>query len=355
MLNWATVQELVDGGYIATQHDPATGYTLYNYTSRAQYESLWTPETIACRGLIVDADYHIIALPFPKFFNWFEGGRRSRAPMLEVTEKLDGSLGILYRVRDARAGGAYRITTRGSMVSEQSQWATAHLNAHYDLRALPDELTLLFEIVYPENRVVVDYGERESLVLVGARNRFDPADDRWYFDRDGLPGLYSIAQAFGFELPQFYNFNDVTAILEAAGELDASAEGWVMRFADGQRFKIKGDRYTELHRLITGLSYKRVLGAVQQGRYEDLLRELPEEFRPTVEAWHADIQAQVEAFLAQIEAAFAAAPQTSRKDFAHYANKHHRDLAGYLFAMLDGKDVRQLVLERAIDVPEEEI
>jgi RNA ligase len=48
--------EMIDGGYVRAQTHPALPLTIYNYTEKAQYENIWNPVTLACRGLVVDAD-----------------------------------------------------------------------------------------------------------------------------------------------------------------------------------------------------------------------------------------------------------------------------------------------------------
>jgi hypothetical protein len=64
---------------------------MYNYTEACQYTAAWTPVTLACRGLVVDADGRIVARPFAKFFNHSE----SHAPRFDpvaavvVTDKSD--------------------------------------------------------------------------------------------------------------------------------------------------------------------------------------------------------------------------------------------------------------------------
>ena len=78
----------------------------------------------------------------------------------EVYEKLDGSLGILYWLGDEPY-----IATRGSFESPQAQIATELLRA-YDLSGLDRRRTYLFEIIYPENRIVVNYDDRRELVLL---------------------------------------------------------------------------------------------------------------------------------------------------------------------------------------------
>ena len=127
---------------------------LFNYTQMAIFGGDWNPFEMMSRGLIINRRTgEIVARPFDKFWNWLEGGRTASGHIVTVTEKLDGSLGILYR-----DNGEYKIATRGSFDGEQAVWATNFLKDYYNL-AVPDELTLLFEIVYPENRVVVDYGD----------------------------------------------------------------------------------------------------------------------------------------------------------------------------------------------------
>jgi RNA ligase len=243
----ADIQELAVAGFTEWER---FGYVtvrkqrnllIFNYNTMAQYDGRWNFFERVSRGLIINArSGEIIARPFDKFCNWFEGGRRARGHIVTVMEKLDGSIGILYRTSTG-----YRIATRGHFDSPQAEWATDFLNNYLDLAGLPQELTLLFEIIYPENRVVIDYGNREDLVLLAARNRFT-GDYLPFF-----PDLYELAQRYGFTLPKVYSFNDISQILEKTGQLDANEEGYVVEFSDGSRFKFKGDRYLELQKLIT--------------------------------------------------------------------------------------------------------
>jgi hypothetical protein len=140
-------------GNIAVAVEPQAELLLFNYTARATYENTWNAVEVVSRGLIVHwPSAQLAALPFPKFFNV---GQRPETAIdmlgahpspVEVTSKLDGSLGILYRPPDG-----FAIATRGSFTSTQALWATQHLRAHCDLSALPDDVILLFEIVYPNN------------------------------------------------------------------------------------------------------------------------------------------------------------------------------------------------------------
>src|SRR5690606_26325973 len=95
--------------------------SILNYTEKAQWDRVWNPVTLTCRGLILDDDNEVVARPFGKFFNLAD--HEQDDPRLgwpcDVYEKLDGSLGIAYRY-----GDHVGIATRGSFDSEQAQWAT---------------------------------------------------------------------------------------------------------------------------------------------------------------------------------------------------------------------------------------
>lgn len=307
---------------------------IFNYTPAAQYVGEWNYFERVSRGLIINAiTGEIVSRPFDKFFNWFEGGRKASGHIVTVTEKCDGSLGILYR-----HNGQYKIATRGSFEGEQAVWATSFLQDNYDLTGLPDELTLLFEIIYPDNRIVVDYGTREDLVLLAARNRFTGEYLPFF------PDVYELGQQFGFSLPQVYSFENISAILEVAGGLDANHEGFVVEFSDGSRWKIKGDRYLELHRALSSLTFKNILAACANNTLDDLFAIIPDEFLEEAKITTSKIQREVSSIHSQVIAAYLQSPyEASRKEFALWGQENHKDLAPYLFAMLDGKDVVDLI------------
>jgi RNA ligase len=309
---------------------------LFNYTAQAQYEGRWNFFERVSRGLIINAKTgEVAARPFDKIFNWGERGHKAHGHIVTVTEKMDGSLGILYR------DDGHKISTRGAFDSEQAKWATDFLRDCYDLDGLPNELTLLFEIIYSENRIVVDYGNREDLVLLAARNRHSGQYLPFY------PDLYELAQKYGFPTPKVYQFNNIAEIIAQTGLIDVNQEGWVAEFSDGSRFKFKGDRYLELHRLISGLSFKNTLAAVMSGTIEEVREIIPDEFLGEMNEWVAEIESTVNQLKKQIQTAFEEAPKGSRKEFALWVQQKHPQLAAYLFAYLDARDIEPLIYKFA--------
>jgi RNA ligase len=326
--DWETL-----GDVRALYHDDLV---LFNYTRAAQFSRRWNWFEQVSRGLIFNTVIgEIAARPFDRFWNWLEDGRTSSGRIVTVTEKLDGSLGILYR-----SEGQYKIATRGSFDGEQAMWATNYLQRNHKLTSLPISYTLLFEIIYPENRIVVDYGDAETLYLLAARNRFTGEYLPFY------PNVYRLAQNYGFPLPKVYDFNSMADILAAADSLPATEEGWVIEFSDGQRFKVKGDQYVEVHRLVTNATFKRVLEAVASDTFDEMITAVPDEFLGQIHAWRNEIEQKVIVVTAKARAAFERAPKATRKEFALWIQANHKPLSAYLFNLLDGKGVRSLILKR---------
>jgi len=309
---------------------------IFNYTAQAHYKGVWNYFERVSRGLIVNRKTgEIVARPFDKFFDWGERDRYTSSRIKTVTEKMDGSLGILYRY-----GEEFRIATRGSFDGEQAAWATEFLQNNYDLTGFLDDITLLFEIIYPQNRIVIDYQGREDLALLGVRNRFTGE----YYPRSAVE---NIANTFGFSLPDTHLFETPGQIVVAAETLDPDAEGWVVEFEDGQRFKFKGEEYRKLHRLIHTLSFKNTLECMASDSLDELRAVVPHEFFGEVNGWVAEINKTLVGIINQTEQAFADAPKDDRKTFALWVMENHKPLASYLFAMLDGKPVRPLIYKMA--------
>ena len=309
---------------------------LFSYTHDALWQGNWTWFERVSRELMLNIKTgEVVARPFDRIFNWGERGERSAGHIVNVTEKIDGSLGILYR-----DNGQHKIATRGAFDSDQAQWATYHLTSYYDLCRLPPEYTMLFEIVYPENRIVVDYGDDEDLFLLAMRNRFTGEYLPFY------PDVYEWAEFFGFPVPETYNFNNVVSIMEACESLGGNEEGWVAEFSDGERFKFKGDAYLELHRLVTNTSFKRVLSWVADGSYNAMIGGVPDEFLGQVQEWKLEIDKVVGFTVDMVEGLYGQAPKDSRKEFALWVKENGYQWAPYLFRKLDGQDYKPLIYQR---------
>ena len=334
--------QAVTDGHVRAQTHPAAPLTIYNYTEICAFASAWTVVTRTCRGLIVDETGRVVARAFDKFFNHNQPG----APVVEldepvsVTDKADGSLGIIYDGPDGLA-----VATRGSFASEQAVHATSVLRKRYAGWVPPQGLTVLVEIIYPGNRIVLDYGGMDDLVLLGA---VEIATGR-SFGPEAVPTWPGpVVESFAYA-----TFGAALAAPPRPGR-----EGLVIHVSStGDRVKIKYEDYVNLHRLIYGLSARTIWEALCSGiTVEQIAEPLPDEFHGWVKGISERLHTEVEAIETEVRNVFesivSGLPEGhSRKDFALIAAKH--ELRGYLFAHLDGKDYRDAIWQQVKPSAEE--
>jgi RNA ligase len=331
----ALLADMVGGGYIRIQNHPSLPLLIHNYTEKAQYENVWNAATLACRGLVVSRDGRVLARPFAKFFNHGQPG----APELDldgpvaVTDKADGSLGVLFPTPDGWA-----VATRGSFDSEQARHATKVWRSRYAGSFQPPEgLTLLFEIIYPGNRIVLNYGDLDDLVLLGA---VDIATGRSHG-----PGAVT-----GWPGPKVESFAYATLAEALAAPPRDNREGLVVHFTvPDSRLKIKYSEYVRLHRIVTGLNARVVWEAMGNGQLDELLEPLPDEFHAWASDVAAGLTAQADALAVAVEHEYAQIvaglpADFTRKDFALAVAKSAR--RGCLFLRLDGKDYGALLWQQ---------
>jgi RNA ligase len=291
-INRVTYRTAVEAGYIKVQsHPDIAGYTIHNYTDACTWDQAWDEATLNCRGLITDDDGNIIARGMPKFFN----SDQEQAPKFSledevfVSDKMDGSLGILYKLPD----GTEAIATRGSFASEQAIWATKWWienrppleNFRHDPLVAGgyfsmDEWTFVFEIIYPENRIVVDYNGKEGLVLLGIVRNED--------------GLFQPLGITGVDSAPRYSYETWGEVLSAPER--ANAEGFVIsRISDAAMVKVKYEDYKRLHKYMTRVTERHVWECLMEER------SLEAEFAGAPDEFHVWIRGVADRLWAEFE------------------------------------------------------
>lgn len=284
LLDVDKVNEYVRQGYITRRPHPRLDLDIYNYTPKTTYENLWDHETMTCRGLVVNSKGHIVARPLPKIKSIHEYEDQSFITSWElkrVQEKKDGSLGILVFYNDEAF-----ITTRGSFESDQAREATKILNNKYQyfvdhkVRKLPQTfdyrcalpITFCFEIVYPQNRIVVDYGQAKDLYLIcgisieSGMSFFPEQLHEWMG-----PDVDAFSLDGNYEAPGLINH-----ALDKIAEDEENTEGLVLTFVkpvtaetkfspEHFRVKMKTAKYIEMSRIMTRLTKKAVWESLSAG------------------------------------------------------------------------------------------
>lgn len=260
---YEAMQAHVANGLVSEKSDG--DLRLYCYTQRAVYERAWDTFVEMARGLVIDiSSMKVIATPFPKFFNYGERTISLPDEPFEVFEKLDGSLGVVYH-----DGVRWRVNTKGAFASEQAKRAERILETK-NLDCLSPGDTYLFEIVYPENRIVVKYAF-EDLVLLAAY----AADGREYTRLE----CANTASVLGSQIAKVYDLDTIEKALETVNGFSSDKEGFVVRFRSGLRIKIKGEQYLSVHRLLSNVTPLGIWGIMETGTDPSLVRrEIPEEF-----------------------------------------------------------------------------
>lgn len=324
-MNTVLLKQMISENYVRVNKHPLYDLYIYNYTAKTQYERIWNEITLSCRGLILDGNGNIVARPFSKFFNLGEI-QDVQLPNLpfEVFDKLDGSLGILYWI-----GEIPFIASRGSFSSEQSDRANQMLNEKYSssFSLLDKNKTYVFEIIYPENRIVVDYGSEEKLVLLAIV--------------DTQSGAEFPLEEIGFPVVEKYDGIQDLAILKALN--NDNKEGFIIKFSNDFRVKIKFEEYLRLHRIVTQVSTSSIWEYLKTNQsMEEILERVPDEFFDWVKQTKADLETQFLAIETQCKNDFKVLD--SVKETALYFQ--NCAFPSVLFSMLRERDYSQIIWKK---------
>ena len=317
----ATFDEYVKKGLVRSQK--YKDLTIYQYTEFTQFESLWNNCTLNARGIVFDNDGVIVQRCIPKFFNHDEpDGIKVEKLMLKeqigvVQEKLDGSL--IKITKDEKHGLV--ITSKASFLSDQAQMAKEIVEENnYSFK---EGWTYHFELIHPDNQIVLNYGDERKLVLLAIIDNKTGKDINIYSDE------------VKFEKPKLYDYKtllDVNAINK-----DGLHEGVVVNYGS-YRLKYKTDEYIRLHRIVTEFTPKRVWEALSSGQKIDRMN-IPEEFIKWLNETENELLAKYNELLNKINQAVAETQDMTNKEIALSDDENVIETREYIFAVRSKKDI----------------
>jgi RNA ligase len=209
----------------------------------------------------------------------------------------------------------------------------------------PIGYTYIFELIGPSNRIVVDYKEDSLVLLAIIRTETGEDISIEMFEDD-------------FNIPTTYAYHKVP-LEELIEHVLDDMEGFVIKFDNGERIKIKGENYLRLHKIITNTSSRDIWKLLRDNEaVMEYVENMPDEFydwfRMTVGTLFLEYRAIKQQVLRDwnygeekgyylIEQGVGWMPNgyedISRKDVAKYFQTCQ--YPKLMFALLDGRDIEK--------------
>lgn len=222
----------ITNGYVRFSSHSTCNLKILTYTTKCKRCGFWNEFTLWCRGIIIENNT-ILYRPLKKFFimkDIPELVLNSFLPPYTVSEKIDGTLGILYWIDSVPF-----IATKGSFHSRQAMIGTRILFTKYCdiLKRLNKSYSYFFEIISPLDPHIVEYGGLEDIILLGAYDNKLFRDIR-LCELSYLP----------FKTPDTVETSDYSIY---TNQDNHNKEGYVVSDNYNQRIKIKFPTYIKKH------------------------------------------------------------------------------------------------------------
>lgn len=312
------------------------GYILFKYNQLSSDFS--NPIVKECRGLILrESDFSPACIPFYKFMNAEEPNsdlNKIDWSTASVQEKIDGSLMKVW------FDSGWHISTNGTIDAFKAElpsmfhdsYGALFLDAvrngigdeHEFFGLLDPKFTYMFELIGPENRVVIPY-EKNEICFLGARDMEtleEHKPEETCFDE--LRKHFRIPKRF-----ELKTFDDVKA---AADAMSWDTEGFVVCDAQFNRIKIKSPEYVKSHvaRNNSVITHEHLLEVILSGERAEFLT-YAEDFKDEldkVERAYCLTVAEIKTACSSV----AARQFESRKDLAMYVKTKPAWIQGFMFA-----------------------
>jgi T4 RnlA family RNA ligase len=281
-----------------------------------------------CRGIIYDLETRkIISRPYEKFFNI--GERIETQPENInwarphiVLDKLDGSM---FRPVISKATGKMHMATKRGITEigiQCDDFLEANPNyVEFCYKMMDMGLTPIFEWMSRKQRIIIDYGEVDRLALTGIRHnktgsyiRYDEMVELAALDNIEIVQPRAVSTKVG----------DVQKFIEEVRKI-RDAEGYIIRFDDGDMYKIKGEHYCTIHRTFDQLRFEKdVIRLVLSDSLDDAKPFLVASLLDSVDRFHHAIvnALRVNATLIFNFAQAAKNENLARKDYAARVNSN---------------------------------
>lgn len=260
----------------------------------------WNKLAKQSRGKVIDLNtMTYVSYPFNKFYNLNEVEETkeerildllSKAREVYVTDKKDGSAIIVTNYN-----GKIIMNTNGSFDSVQIPMAEKLFENKYSYfyNNIPEGYTFIFELIHPDNRIVLDYGKEKSLYLLAIRE-LDTLRMKTY------PELLSFAKEYKLDITESFEYTDLFDFVEkATNNVEDIKEGWVFRIitdTEDFMFKLKYQEYFKLARIKNIPSLKKVYSLLVSNTIDDVMSVAESSIKDAINRDITEIYDYVEKF-----------------------------------------------------------
>ena len=202
-----------------------------------------------------------------------------------------------------------------------------------------------------KNRIVVRY-DYEDLILLGMIETKTGYEVDLHKEGTDVR-LKNLVENLGFKVVKRYDgINDYSTL---KGIIKDNEEGFVVRFSNGDRMKIKGEEYLRLHKIMTNVSTTAVWEMLSEGRdVLELLKDVPDEFYKKVKMYVLDLRysyLSYSEYAGKMHDKFRYGkfndryPEPTKKEFAEFLSLNDIDpkVRSICFAIWDNKNYDKII------------
>jgi T4 RnlA family RNA ligase len=325
-------------------------YTIFNYrlVSFSDFNDN-LPHSLEARGIMF-FNYegfppHIVSRPMEKFFNISENPftmdlKWDTDDVESVMFKMDGSLISTYLTPN----GELKLKSKNSLTSDQAiqamEWLEQNPEFKSELQMIAEGgETVNMEWTGPNNIIVVAYPKHRLTVLNIRNNTRGTYRNKELFFKFGFIEIYK----HWVETMDAKYFPNIKKFIDSIPCIEDNIEGFVIERRDGQKVKIKTDKYKKLHHVKDGVNHpKRLFEAIIFEAVDDLKSLFKDE--PV----HLDTIGQMEDKVIPIFNSIVSVVETFYKTNKHLSRKDYAIKMKTVYPQYSSL-IMNLYLEREVD------
>lgn len=340
-MNLEILEKYVKDGKLRKSEDKEL--VQYNYSDYVT-DDFWDDVTMNNRGHIYEkSSGKLVARTFEKFFNFHELNISKQKELLKndnftVSKKYDGCLGIIYKYNNT-----LRYNSRGSFDNYVVKAIDRIIKAKNIKEKLFELLyNLVVEVIAPETRIIVNY-DFEDIVLLTAYKYGD-------FEEVSIDEADNIARELNFRRPEQYKMT-YEELFKWQKTHDWTEEGFVLRYSDNFRVKMKSDDYLRVSALKANLSEKHIWEIIKNNHNNykevmiDIMKDTPDEFQKEVESIVKNFEVKILEHRINAEKLCKEFEDKTDKELGLYFKDNMSIYAPIIFNMRKGKSIENELIK----------